>query len=318
MHFAFDAQQRSFAESVRTLLTRECTPAMLRAEFDGAPRSTQRWQKLADAGLCGVLLDGLSEVDAVLALEETGRFALPDPIVESALVAAPLLAESGARVAVQLTRRGPYCVDADQAEVLLLQHGEALHRLDPAQVGMTAQPSLDAGRRVFTVQWTPSAASLLTGDAAVLALAFDRGAFGASAQLLGLAARMIDMAAEHARSREQFGRPIGSFQAVKHLLADALLALEFARPVVYRAAWSLANHAPDRARDVSMAKAYASDAARTAGRAALQIHGAIGYTWAHDLHIWMKRAESLARDWGDAASHRDRVARSLLGALPGT
>jgi alkylation response protein AidB-like acyl-CoA dehydrogenase len=314
MRFLFDAQQRSFAESVRTLLSRECDAATVRAEWEGAPRSLQRWQRLAGAGLCGLLLDGLTEVDAVLALEETGRFALPDPIVESALVAAPLLGESAARVAVQLTKRGRYCVDADQAEVLLLQRGEALHRLDPSQVCMTAQPSLDAGRRVFSVEWEPTAATQITGDADTIALAFDRGAFGAAAQLLGLAARMIDMAADHARTREQFGRPIGSFQAVKHLLADALLALDFARPVVYRAAWSLANDAEDRERDVSMAKAYASDAARTAGRAALQIHGAIGYTWAHDLHIWMKRAEALARDWGDAAWHRERVARALLGA----
>src|SRR5258708_23846168 len=132
MRFICDDQQRSFAETVRTRLSRECDAAPVRAEWEGAPRSLQRWQRLAGAGLCGVLLDGLTEVDAVLALEETGRFALPDPIVESALVAAPLLGESGARVPVQLTKRGRYCVDADQAEVLLLQHGAALHRLDPS------------------------------------------------------------------------------------------------------------------------------------------------------------------------------------------
>jgi hypothetical protein len=314
VRFLFDAQQHAFAESVRTLLTRECTPAMLRAELDGGERNPRRWQRLCESGLCGLLAGtGLSEVDAALALEETGRFALPDPLVEAALVAAPLLGESDARVAVQMSLRGRYCVDADQAAVLLLQHGDALHRVEPGQVCMTAQPALDAGRHVFSVQWTPSDATLLTGDPQAVAGAFDRGAFGASAQLLGLSARMIDMAAEHARSREQFGRPIGSFQAVKHLLADALLALDFARPVVYRAAWSLANQTGERSRDVSMAKAYASEAAHTAGRAALQIHGAIGYTTAHDLHIWMKCAESLAHDWGTAAWHRARVRRELLG-----
>src|SRR5258706_14746211 len=163
MRFLFDDQQRSFAESVRTLLSRECDATTVRAEWEGAPRSVQRWQRLAGAGLCGVLLDGLTEVDAALALEETGRFALPDPIVESALVAAPLLGESGGRVAVQLTQRGRYCVDADQAEVLLLQHGEELHHLHPSQVCMTAQPSLDAGRRVFSVEWEPAAATQVTG-----------------------------------------------------------------------------------------------------------------------------------------------------------
>jgi Acyl-CoA dehydrogenase, C-terminal domain len=301
----FDAQQRGFAESIRGLLARECTPAMMRQELDGGPRNPRRWQALCAAGLVDT---GVSAEDIALALEETGRFALADPVVESALVAPPLLGRAGDRVAVQLTARGRYCVDADRAEVLLLQHGDALHSVAPSDVCMAEQSSLDHGRRVFALQWQPEVRTQVSDGADAVAAAFDRGAFGASAQLLGLAARMIDMAAEHARTREQFGRPIGSFQAVKHLLADALLALEFARPVVYRAAWSVTQDVPERARDVSMAKAFASDAARVAGRTALQIHGAIGYTWAHDLQIWMKRAESLASDWGDAAWHRRRVA----------
>ena len=104
---------------------------------------------------------------------------------------------------------------------------------------------------------------------------------------------------------------MGSFQAVKHHLADAALAIEFARPAVWRAAWSTAQGAPTRARDVSMAKAMASDAAEVAGRKALQCHGAIGYTVEHDLHLYMKRAWALARAWGDSAHHTDRVAHHL-------
>src|SRR5439155_24977645 len=107
--------------------------------------------------------------------------------------------------------------------------------------------------------------------------------------------------------REQFGRPVGSFQAVKHHLADVLVQLELARPVVYRAAWSLAHRLPERSTHVSMAKACASDAAGEAARAALQCHGAIGYSFEHDLHLWMKRAWALARTWGDAAWHRARI-----------
>ncbi|HXH57209.1 acyl-CoA dehydrogenase family protein, partial [Iamia sp.] len=102
-----------------------------------------------------------------------------------------------------------------------------------------------------------------------------------------------------------------SFQAVKHHLADAALRLRFAAPAVYGAAWSVATDQPTAARDVSMAKALASDGARGAGRAALQCHGAIGYTVEHDLHLYQKRAEALARSWGDAAWHRQRVARAL-------
>jgi alkylation response protein AidB-like acyl-CoA dehydrogenase len=125
---------------------------------------------------------------------------------------------------------------------------------------------------------------------------------------------MVDMAVAYACEREQFGRPIGSFQAVKHRLADAQVALEFARPVVYRAAFSVADGASDRELHVSHAKAAASEAASLAAKAALQVHGAIGYTWEMDLHFWMKRAWALDAVWGGGAWHRRRLARSLLGA----
>ncbi|MDX1649220.1 MAG: acyl-CoA dehydrogenase family protein, partial [Myxococcota bacterium] len=109
----------------------------------------------------------------------------------------------------------------------------------------------------------------------------------------------------------------GSFQAVTHMLADVKVGLEYARPVVHRAAWSVARGAPHRAVHVSMAKHQAAEAAEQAARRALQAHGAIGYTWEQDLHIWMRRAWSLARAWGDAAFHRARVAEALRsGDLP--
>jgi alkylation response protein AidB-like acyl-CoA dehydrogenase len=113
------------------------------------------------------------------------------------------------------------------------------------------------------------------------------------------------------KERQQFGVAVGSFQAVKHHLADAALALEFARPAVHRAAWSVATSAPTRARDVSMAKAMASDASELAGRKALQCHGAIGYTVEADLHLYMKRTWALARSWGDSAFHTHRDADAL-------
>jgi alkylation response protein AidB-like acyl-CoA dehydrogenase len=111
--------------------------------------------------------------------------------------------------------------------------------------------------------------------------------------------------------RHQFGVPVGSFQAVKHHLANALLAIEFATPAVARAAYSTAHGEPGRARDVSMAKALATDAAEAAGRAALQCHGAIGYTVEHDLHLFLKRSWALTRSWGDRSFHTDRVAAAL-------
>src|SRR5207248_3327177 len=130
--------------------------------------------------------------------------------------------------------------------------------------------------------------------------------------LCGLSAHLISVTVEYVKVRRQFGSPVGSFQAVKHMLASAHLALEFARPLVYRAAWSMAEREPDRSIHVAMAKAQASDAATLAARVALQCHGAIGYSFEYDLHLWMKRAWVLGTAWGDARWHRARVGRAIL------
>jgi len=172
---------------------------------------------------------------------------------------------------------------------------------------LTDVDGIDGGRRLFTVEGAQR--EPVAYDEA---LAFDRGALAAAAFLVGLSVRMIDVAAEYARQREQYGRPIGVNQAVKHLLADALLKVEFAKPAIYRAAWSVAVGEPSRARDVSMAKAFASDAAYRTSRSAMQVHGAIGYTWEADLQLWMKKAWALQRAWGDATFHRRRVAAAVL------
>jgi alkylation response protein AidB-like acyl-CoA dehydrogenase len=135
---------------------------------------------------------------------------------------------------------------------------------------------------------------------------------GAAAQRVGLARRMIDMTVEYSGQRYQFGAPIGSFQAVKHHLADARIALEFARPLVYRGAWALSHDDPLASMHASMAKATASDAAMLASRKALQCHGAMGYSYEYDLHLFAKRAWALAADWGDATWHRSRVGGVIL------
>ena len=133
----------------------------------------------------------------------------------------------------------------------------------------------------------------------------ERLALGAAAQLLGLGQRMLDLTVDHVQQREQFGVPIGSFQAVKHHLANTLKELAFARPVVYRAGWAIT------ATNVSMAKAMASDAASFAARQALQCHGAIGYTDEYVLHRYLRQTWTLARTFGDAAWHRERIAHRL-------
>jgi alkylation response protein AidB-like acyl-CoA dehydrogenase len=141
----------------------------------------------------------------------------------------------------------------------------------------------------------------------------DRAALGTAAQLVGVAARMVDMAVAHVKERHQFGVPVGSYQAVKHHLANAHLRNEYARPAVYRAAYALTQHEQTRSRDVSFAKAYGNEAAAFAAKVALQCHGAIGYSFEYDLHLWMKRAWVLQAAWGDTAFHRTRVADAILG-----
>jgi alkylation response protein AidB-like acyl-CoA dehydrogenase len=272
----------------------------------------------------------MDELALVLVLEESGRAGLPEPIVETTAVGAPLLAEVGSddlqerwlrAVAAGQAVLGvgvaglPYVDHAASADLLLLQRGDEVHAVPRDEVTLFEQPALDGARRLASVEWQPGAGTLLAdGDRAAAAVesAFDRGALAAAAQLLGVSQQLINLAVEHARHRVQFGQPIGAFQAVKHMLADALLRLELARPVVYRAAYSVARGMPERALDVSMAKAYASDAATLACRVALQTHGAIGYTWEHDLHLWMKRGWALAAAWGDAAWHRARVGAAVL------
>jgi len=324
MRFAFTDDQLAFRDAVRDLLAKECPPAAVRAAWDATDRAPggtaiPGWAALEEMGVLGVLTAeadgglGLTEVDLVLLLEETGAAALPGPIVEHAMVGAPLV---GGRLEPGAVLSAPFSHDAvvpysDVATDLLVFDADAWHLVPRDATELQPVPSVDHTRRLAEVAWTPAPMTVVAEGVAA-ASAFDRGALGTAAQLVGLARRMIVMTVEYVTERRQFGVPVGSFQAVKHHLADARIALEFARPLVYRAAWSLANADAGASVHVSMAKAQASDAAALAARKALQCHGAIGYSDEHDLHLFMKRTWALAAAWGDAPWHRDRVGRAIL------
>jgi alkylation response protein AidB-like acyl-CoA dehydrogenase len=321
VRFAFTDDQLLFKQTVREFLDKECTPDDARAGF-----SRERWTRLSELGIIGILAPeehgglGGDETDLVLLLEEAGRAALPEPLAETAGAAIPALREGGSTEWLSRAAKGETVVavgigsrfvpHADVADLFLMQHGGSLYLLEKDAVRTTEEPSVDAARPLFRVTWEPQKASPVAADCAAM---YDRLVLGASSQLLGVAARCMEMAAEYAKERQQFGKPIGSFQAIKHKLADALLLLEFARPVVYRAAYSVARGARSRARDVSMAKVFAADAAARASGAALQTLGAIGYTQEHNLHLWLKRSLSLSAAWGTADRHRERVARAVIG-----
>ncbi len=328
MRFALSDDQSAFRDAVRDLLAKECTPAVVRAAWDAPPGELDRgvWDSLDAMGVLGVLVPeadgglGLDETFLVPILEEAGRVGLPHPLVETAMVAAPLLGASGAMASTDLG--GPLVPCAADADALLLRDGDALVRTVPAHVTLSPATTVDGARRAATIELATTGAhsghamsqagtAAVTDDPSAVHLALDRGALGTAALLVGLGQAMLDLTVGYAAERHQFGKPIGSFQAVKHHLADAALALEFARPAVWRAAWAVAHDEPTRARDVSMAKAMASDAAELVGRKALQCHGAIGYTVEADLQLSLKRTWALARSWGDSAHHTDRVADGL-------
>lgn len=316
MRFGPTDDQLAFRDAVRELLAKECPPAVVRAAWDAPDGDADLgvWESLDGMGVLSVLVPeddgglGLDECSLVPVLEETGRAALPHPIVETAMVAAPL----GLAGVVTTDLGGPLVPWAAEADVLLVRVAGTLRAYDPDDLGLEPVATVDRARRAArVVPAGASAGSLVTDDPAVVALAFDRGVLGVAAQLVGLSRAMLGLTVAYVGERHQFGVPIGSFQAVKHHLADALLRIEFAAPAVARAASSLATGAPTAGRDVSMAKALATDAAEVTGRAALQCHGAIGYTVEHDVHLFQKRAWALVRSWGDRAFHADRVAAAI-------
>jgi alkylation response protein AidB-like acyl-CoA dehydrogenase len=339
MDFTFSEDQRLFQSTIRDFLVGECTPELIRQQWDSkSGRDPSLWPQLAELGVLGVLAPeeadglGMSEIDLVLVFEEMGRAGLCESVVESGAIAVPLLRDLGGPASerwlravasgeTRATVAHPDCAfvaDADRADLLIVGRSDCadeVHILTRDQVDVVHEATTDPGRRVFSVDWQPGAATRVASGAegaALLADAFDRGALACAAQLVGVADKLITMGADYAKQRKQFGVPIGSFQAVKHMLATLQVKVEYARPLVYRAAHSIAIGHPLRSRHVSMAKEAAGRAAYPATRTSLQVYGALGYTWEQDLHIWMRRAWSLCQEWGNERFHRERVSADIL------
>jgi alkylation response protein AidB-like acyl-CoA dehydrogenase len=329
MHFAFSEDQLLFRDTVRSIFENECPPAAVRAAWeDGTGDVPGLWTTLAETGVIGLTAPeefgglGMGEIDLVMLLEESGRAAIPGPFAEHTAVALPALAEAGSVAASTIEGAASgelvltagiggaeYVVGADLAGALVMQHGDELQLVGSGDVSLDLQESIDRTRHLARVGWDDAAATRLTGADPLRA--FDRGAMAAAAQCVGLAQHLVDATVEYVSERYQFGKPVGTYQAVKHHLANAALQVEFARPAVYQAAWAIAADDSNRGREVSLAKALASDAVDNACRTALQCHGAIGYTFEYDLQMWMKRGWALSAAWGDAAWHRDRIGVAL-------
>jgi alkylation response protein AidB-like acyl-CoA dehydrogenase len=320
MRFALSPEQQAFGASIQDLLAASSVPSVIRSWGGGdlQPGRTL-WERLADADVLTLAMPqehggyGATTVDLVVAFEQLGRFAVPGPLVEAAAVLPRLLI--GTPQADTLTAIGageliatvamppgvPHALDGAWADVCYLIDGD---RLSTATVHGELT-SVDAARHPADVKAGESIA-VVDGTKAFLA-----GALATSAQLLGLGHALLDRAAEYAKQRVQFGRPIGEFQAVKHQLADVLVALEFARPLLYAAALAFDADASTVGRDVSAAKIACADAAYRAARTSLQVHGAIGYTAEYDLALWLTKVRALMSAWGTRASHRRRVLAAL-------
>ncbi|TDZ80594.1 acyl-CoA dehydrogenase [Mycobacteroides salmoniphilum] len=321
MRFDLDTQQRDFAASIDAALGAADVPAAARAWASGNHEpGLAVWSTLSDLGVTALAVSekydgiGAHPVDLVVALEGLGKWAVPGPVVESLAVAPVLLAEdeNGAQRSSQLASGEliatvaappitPRALDADVAGLVLIADDIGFRE---AQVD-TQHESIDATRRVFDVTPTGGGVSLDTNRA------INFGVLAISAQLIGAGQALLDRAVDYAKQRSQFGRPIGSYQAVKHKLADVHIALELARPLVYGAALSLAEDSPTAARDVSAAKVAANKAAYLAARSSLQTHGAIGFTAEYDLSLWILKVRALTSAWGTSEWHRARV----LGAF---
>ncbi len=337
MDFELSDDQVALRDAARSLLDGRSSPAQVRAVVDAgggideglwAAMVEQGWTALAVPESAGGL--GMGIVELALLLEEVGAHVAPAPVLQQALALDALVAGDGPAELIEALVSGeaigtvafkPVSVDGDRlsgrpepvihaplARVLVVRSDDALWAVDG--IVSKPEPAMDRTRSLGWVSLDDAPAVRLGGEDAVERFV-DLGAVAHSAELLGASARVLDLAVEYAKERVQFGRPIGSFQAVKHRCADMLVDVEGMRSAVYHAAWALGAGDPDRSVAASTAKTWCSDASRRVMASGLQVHGGIGFTWEHDLHLYVKRAQLDGVSFGDATWHRDRLGRLL-------
>jgi alkylation response protein AidB-like acyl-CoA dehydrogenase len=351
VNFDLSDEQVALRAGARELLDGLASTPQVRAVMEtGGGFDTQLWKAMVEQGWAGVELAedkgglGLGAVEVAVLLEEVGRHAAPAPFAATVL-ALGALSESGRTDDVerllsgetigcvawsarpggvaaegdggewQLTGRPDPTLYAPAASVAVVAaeapDGPGLFAVDLDTTGApTREPAMDQTRELGWLELDRTPAARI-GDAAAAEALLDRGAAYASAEMLGGAAQAMDMAVEYAKQRVQFDRPIGSFQAIKHRCADMLVDVEGMRSAAYWAAWCIGAADADASVAASTAKIWCSDASRRVMGSALQVHGGIGFTWEHDLHLFLKRAQLDQLTFGDASFHRSRLAALL-------
>jgi alkylation response protein AidB-like acyl-CoA dehydrogenase len=293
---------------------------------------------------------GLGKVELILLMEEAGYALLPGPFFSTVALAGSVInacasseqkkkylvsiaaGQSRSTVALveaagswdagglkinasgnKLTGTKLFVTDAAAADFIVVVAREGVFIVDAKAPGLHIEPmkGMDLARKIYSVEFKNTPAEILD-NAGALAGALDVATAALCAEMTGGMQRALELTVAYAKTRKQFGKPIGIFQAVQHLCADMYLETESSRSATYYAAWALEENTPDAAASVSVAKMYASDAARNVGNRGIQVHGGMGFTWENDIHLYYRRAKASETMLGDATFHRERIARLVI------
>jgi alkylation response protein AidB-like acyl-CoA dehydrogenase len=319
MDFAFTDEQEQLRAQARSYLA-ERFPSERVAELadSEAGWDPSSWRELAEMGWLGVSVPeehggaGLGFVEEAILLEELGRALYPGPYLSTVGLALPALGPEELAPVVSGEERWSASLDGSLVpdlgivdRVVVVENGDT--RAVPAR-GEVLE-TVDSTRRLGRLK--PENGTPLAGDASLLR---PRALAALAAEAVGVGERALELGIEHAKTREQFGRPIGVYQAVSHKLADSYVETQLARSLAYWAAWCVAEDDPQAEVAAAAAKAYAAEAAVAACERSIQVLGGIGFTWEHMLHRYYKRAQWIQTFGGAAAAHRAQVAEALLGA----
>lgn len=330
MDFGFNDEQREIKETAKSFAADRYKPDAVRAMAEERRYDDELWKEIAELGWAGIAIadehagQGLGMVELMILCEEMGYACAPSPLLSNAAAGIALsVAGSDEQKAAHLpgiasgTARGtvgeiakgtprvaPLVPDAEGADVIVLfGHDGGLSLVAAGDASIEPLETIDATRNYARVE--ASETESMPGDAEV---ARDRIAVVVAAELVGVAQRALDMSVAYAKDRKQFERPIGAYQGVSHACAGMLYDVEEARSLTYYAAWAADAEPESLPLAAAMAKARANDAAWDVAKAAIQVHGGIGFTWESDLHFLLKRARAGGQLFGSAGSHRERVA----------
>jgi alkylation response protein AidB-like acyl-CoA dehydrogenase len=310
--FALTGHQELLQQTAHKLLERECPPALVRAHIEDPSVYAPLWQHLSEYAPLGTG----PAADLCLFLEETGYAAAPGPFLATATFAS-LTGELDATGTVALMNDSthPFVLELDRVErIAIVTPGPRIAVLDAGDVAARFVSTVDFSRRIFQVE-PPADAESVRLDLDALSLWRDRAYASLAAEVVGTTRRIFEMSLAYAKERKQFDVPIGSFQAIQHKLADMSLALERATAAVHYAAMTIDGDDSQRTRACHVAKAAAGEAARRILKDGIQIHGGIGYTWEHDLHLYLRRATADEYLFGSTGWHLDRIAALLIDGV---